>query len=497
MKTAIIRLARHDDVLSARDKLTWSHAQRALLVWPGKGRVLNSRLDLTLLQGHAQALGVQLALVTRERELAGYARQLGIPVFDNLRQANRPVWRKPRHAPQRPDLSQRRTRADLAAERSAWVADERTLTPWQRLAVFGVGLLAVVALLIFFTPGAQVTIQPAIQTQALTLDLTADLDATSPSLSGSLPARLLTVTVTGQQSAPSTGAVNQPERPAGGMVQLINLSDRALTVPAGTVLFSAGDPPVRFVTRQNVELDGQTGASASVTVQALASGKTGNLPAGSIQSVEGPLGFDLRVEQTERMSGGSERSSRGPSAADYAALEQQLRADLAADAQLLLEGQVGDFEWLLPGSLQVSRVLEQSQEPAVGQPGDRAALTMRVEVSGWVVSTQHIEAIAGAGFAANQPAATAPVSGSLQYQIAGPVTLDGRQARLEVRAERKLMPQWSAEGLKRRLTGARVSDVPRLLEQELGPGSGGQVQVFPAWWQRMPFLIFRIQVRGS
>ena len=96
MKTYILRLEPHDDLVSTRDKMGWAKDSRILLVWPEKHRLLNRRLDLILLQRHSRTLGSQLALVTRDPEVHYFAPRLGIPVFRSLHKAQGQHWRVPR-----------------------------------------------------------------------------------------------------------------------------------------------------------------------------------------------------------------------------------------------------------------------------------------------------------------------------------------------------------------------------------------------------------------
>ena len=93
MKTQIIHLEPHDDVISARDKMDWGQTGRILLVWPERGSVLTRRLDLVLLKRHSAFLGAQLAIMTSDADVLFHARRLAIPVFKNLRQAQRSHWR--------------------------------------------------------------------------------------------------------------------------------------------------------------------------------------------------------------------------------------------------------------------------------------------------------------------------------------------------------------------------------------------------------------------
>jgi hypothetical protein len=69
LKTQLIPLETHDDVISIRDKMSWAKTPRMLLVWPAKGRVDVRPLDLTLLRRHATSLGAELGLVTRDAEI--------------------------------------------------------------------------------------------------------------------------------------------------------------------------------------------------------------------------------------------------------------------------------------------------------------------------------------------------------------------------------------------------------------------------------------------
>ena len=93
MKTYVVQLEDHDDVISAGDKITWSKARRVLLIWPRAGRVLERQVDLLLLQRRCQALGAQFAVVTNSGAVRANARALGISVFASAEQAQRANWR--------------------------------------------------------------------------------------------------------------------------------------------------------------------------------------------------------------------------------------------------------------------------------------------------------------------------------------------------------------------------------------------------------------------
>src|SRR5512147_3161918 len=92
MKTQIITLESHDDLISIRDRMSWAKTPRILLVWPKSERIPLRPLDLKVLQRHAATLGAQLGLVTRHRNIRRESQALGIPVFISTGQAQRNPW---------------------------------------------------------------------------------------------------------------------------------------------------------------------------------------------------------------------------------------------------------------------------------------------------------------------------------------------------------------------------------------------------------------------
>ncbi|HNO30793.1 MAG TPA: hypothetical protein PKI78_03330, partial [Anaerolineales bacterium] len=92
MKTKIITLESHDDLISVRDKLSWAKTPRILLVWPKYEKVTLRLLDLKILQRHADSLGAQLGLVTRRFKVRRDAESLGIPVFASSAAAQKQIW---------------------------------------------------------------------------------------------------------------------------------------------------------------------------------------------------------------------------------------------------------------------------------------------------------------------------------------------------------------------------------------------------------------------
>ena len=92
MKTQIITLESHDDLISVRDRMSWGKSPRILLVWPKFERVTLRPVDLRVLQSHARTLGAELGLVTRIPNVQRDALGFGIPVFGTTAEAQRQAW---------------------------------------------------------------------------------------------------------------------------------------------------------------------------------------------------------------------------------------------------------------------------------------------------------------------------------------------------------------------------------------------------------------------
>ena len=190
MKTQIITLESHDDLISVRDKLSWAKTPRILLVWPKYEKVTLRLLDLKVLQRHADSLGSQLGLVTRRLNVRRDAESLGIPVFDSTTLAQKSAWHE---FPPRSQRIPKVPRRDLRAVRDSVREKE---APWRtsllgRMLVFTVGVIAFVTVAGIFVPRAAVTLYPESQLQSTVIPVAAGESFESVSITGNVPSRLL------------------------------------------------------------------------------------------------------------------------------------------------------------------------------------------------------------------------------------------------------------------------------------------------------------------
>jgi len=501
VKTYIIQLESHDDVISVRDKMGWSKAPRILLIWPRRGNVLGRQVDLTLLQRRAASLGAQLGVVTRQEAVMAYAQELGIPVFRGARQAQQSRWRRPRGHARRLDW-RKGQRAfvppdELRLQRAAF----KTETPrpgWLRLSAFAVGVLAVLALMAFFLPSAQVRLAPALRPQELTLDVWADPTIPVANPSGGMPAREISVVVEGSEQAPSTGSTSLPGRTADGRVVFTNLTAGSVDIPAETVVVTLDVPAVRFATTRAVTLEPGSGSTVEAPVRALTPGSAGNVEAGQVQALEGNTGLSVTVTNPTAIDGGTDQSGLAPTAKDYEGLYEKMLAALNVDAVEELTQQLNGVDALLPETVQVKRVLEAVREPEPGQPGDYARLRLRVEYTGWTIQPADLEQVAQTALEVDRPQNYQVVDGSLVIeQLSQPVMDENGRVRWQVKASRSLRAQWTDAQVAQALAGRSRGDAAEWLSSVLELAEAPQIQMSPNWWQRMPFLAFRIGVKSQ
>ena len=496
MKTYLVQLESHDDVISARDKISWSKAQRVLLVWPRKGSALERKVDLLLLLRHSQLLGVQLAVVTKSGDVRQNARALGIPVFAKSIQAQQSPWRRPRPRRRsfRPETRKPAVPEELRRQRETFRVRPR-LNRWVRIAVFLTGVAAFLALALFFMPSAQVELTPLRHEQRLTIRAWANPQISAANLSGGIPAYPLKVVVEGRDVSESTGLALFPDKAAFGEVTFTNLTDQAVIVPAGTVLLTLTRSPERFLVVRDVKVPAGAGLSATGSARAEVMGSGGNVPAGSIRAIEGPIGLRVTVEHSRAFTGGSDRRSPAPSRRDYEALHARLLGTLKLTALEELQSGLQPDQRLLYETIQVTETIAEEREPAINQPADRMQLILRVEFEGWYIQEKDLQAVAAMALDANLEPEFGGVPGSLVTTILDePERDESGSARWEMAVEREIEPFWSKDAAVQMIQGRRVEEAVKILQSRFSLTEPPRIKMFPSWWACVPFLPFRIEL---
>lgn len=497
MKVQIIYLDASDDQVSARDKLGWVQAQRALLVWPRRGSVLASRLDLKLIQRMAQHKGIALGLVTHDPVVRDHALDLGIPVFDSVDELPEDRWHVARNGRPRPaathvvsgDLVELGKRA--SAQRNG---QSRVVGPGRWL-VFVPAVAAVLGLLIVVAPSADIIVVPKTERQSLDLSLRLDADGGTDS-AGHLPARRLETTLSAELRTPTTGSALAPAGLARGTIEFTNLTGEPITIPAGTGVRTSGTgTSIRFLTLEPLKLEDKEGAQASVDVQAVAPGPSGNLPPGSLDAVEGPVGLIVSANNPEPTGGGRNGPQPGVSARDAQDLEVEVRRLLLSQAEHTLGDEVRDDEVLAPDSIAISQVLKETYDHRIGEPAESLKLQLSATLSGLAYSRSDLVDLAAQNLDASLGQGMQAVPGSLGYEDL--ITADDIAAppsAVRIRVWREVFPRIDTALARRIVRGLDQPTAIVALAREFQMGSLPRIRVYPAWWPRLPLLEIRIGV---
>ena len=197
-------------------------------------------------------------------------------------------------------------------------------SPLTRVAAFALSILALLSIAAVILPGAEITLTPQSQVQQITLDVRIDPNIDTINLSGAIPSRTVDIVLDGEQDIASEGFSSVPDQAAKVDILIANLTDQAFSIPAGTVIRTAGDQPMRFSISQYGQVPAGVGQTISLPAQALLPGVDGNIPAESLTIIEGSLGTRLTATNPMPASGGSNRRTLAPLANQRKQLYQQL-----------------------------------------------------------------------------------------------------------------------------------------------------------------------------
>jgi len=493
VKTQIITLESHDDLISVRDRLSWAKTPRILLVWPKYEKVTLRQVDLKVLQRHASSLGAQLGLVTRTRGVREDAEALGIPVFESAGQAQKVAWPKVKRRKlmrrSAPDKNLRAKREQAQVREEAWRAH-----PVTRVLALSIGVLSVLALVALFIPRAQIVLKPVTKTQSIVISVSANPSADAVFITGSLPLREKRIIVDGTQKVIVTGEGIIPQSKAQGVVEFRNLTQQSVTIPAGTVVSADA---IRFITTDDGVVNAGVDKKLELPIEAVEGGGAGNVEGETINVIEGRLGLSLSVTNLEPTTGGRELSSVQASDADRTRVKKLLMQTLEDQARENLSSELNSSDLLFEKTLNVSQTLSEEYDPPAGAAGTQLTLTMQVEFSVQYASASDLTELASLAMNASLPSGFRAADGADAVTMQ-PVTnpyVDGDGAlRWNMRAEREIVQAFDSAQVTQLVQGLGKKKAQSNLDENLPSATLPEIQLSPSWWPVVPLLPFRISV---
>lgn len=493
MKTQIITLESHDDLISVHDKFSWAKTPRILIVWPKYEKVVLRLLDLKILQRHADSLGAQLGLVTRRANVRRDAESLGIPVFKSTVAAQRNLWPdsapRSRRVPKAPRRDLRRIRDTVCEKESAW----RTSLSGRVLA-FAAGVIAVLAVAGLFVPHVSLTLFPQSQTQSVVIPVVASRSVEAVSVTGAIPARELSVTVEAQQSLAVTSSISVPKSKSQGIARFKNLRQTEVKIRAGTVVSTGMEPPIKFLTLHDVLLEPGLDKFVDVPIEALQSGSSGNVDGESISIVEGPLGLSVSVVNLNPITGGADSRVTGATNSDREKLRKMVMEDLLRDAEVRLLAQIAPADLLLADTLEVIKVTEENFVPAAGQPGKTLTLIMQVEFSARYVLADDLDQLTSDTLDTSIPNGFTPYRAASLKALTKPLTDKEGVTHFELEATRTLLRHVDTLQVYSIVRGRQLKTVKNELTSTLLLRDDPVIELVPRWWPWLPLIPFNISM---
>ncbi len=491
MKTQIITLESHDDLISVRDKLSWAKTPRILLVWPKYEKVTLRVLDLKVLQRHADSLGAQLGLVTRRVKVRRDAESLGIPVFISTSVAQRNLWPdsalRSRRVPKAPRRDLREVRGSVYEKEAPW----RT-SLLGRVLIFSAGVIAVLAMTSLFVPHAALTLHPEARTQSVVIPVAASELNETVSVTGQIPARMISTTVSADQSLAITSEISVPKSKSKGVARFTNLSQGEVDLPAGTMVTT--ESSIRFATLNDTRLPTGIDQFVDVPIEALEAGVQGNVPADTITIVEGPLGLSISVINPSATKGGTNSQLIGPSDNDRAKLRKVVVDNLRRDAETKLRAQIDPADLLLMDTFEVTKIIEEKFTPPAGQPGKTLDLNMQVEFSSRYVSDDDLKELSLSTLNSSVENGFAPQALPAYKIVGDPSTDNSGISHFDLGVTRTLLHEVDAMQVFSIVRGQKPESIKDELVSRLSLRQEPKISVTPSWWRWLPLIPFNISV---
>lgn len=507
MKEQIIQLEPHDDINSARDKLSWVRTPRVLLVFPEDSPILRQRLDLLLLQREATRQQAELAIVTIDPVIVEHCNELGIPTFGSVDSSYQQPWSSEKAhlgAPLPADEDELpRLTAELAASgsRLSERASALPLALRRVVAAFGLtGALILMAIaMLVGLPGATIRLSPAANQVSVTTAITVDPNVDPGFVdtdAGVIAGRTVGTEVEGSTTVETGGDALEPSQSSRGIVLFTSLLPEEITVPADTIVRTSAAQPVRFRTLNAVTLPAQVGETVEVPVEALKPGYESNVPSNHINEVEGTLGTRVAVTNPEPTRGGTADEVRAISEEDMeharSLLLQQLQQRALAEMQVTL---LDEEEYLPVESLSVVLVHTETFSGFVGEPADTLQLDMRVTVQGIAVDERLARQVVYAELADKVGAGYQIGTGTLAFRRGEVLGVDNdRRVTLLMYGAGDVSAAVDHSYVEAIVRGKSVQAAAAALEQGLPLASTPEIEPWPSFWPWMPVIPQRITI---
>ncbi|HEY5117873.1 MAG TPA: baseplate J/gp47 family protein [Anaerolineales bacterium] len=473
MKEQILSLEPTDNLQSLRDKITRVQAGRLILLWPTLTEPINRRLDFVLLRRWAAMAGSELILVSADPEVHRLTAQTGIPCYLSLKETALYGL-----SPHDRDLSGgftfRKTQTRPPAPLRINFSDRHS--PAVRIGVFVSAILSLIVLFLLLIPS--VKIHAVFPSRAI--EVSKPLDS---SLCASLSTHLEF-----SSRRETTGFIFVPIAYAKGIVLLANKSTRILNLPAGLRVSSKGS--IFLETTEGVIL--LPGKSQSVAASAVKPGPSGNLAAGAIDRVEGPLALSLEATNPGPISGGAQAWRSAVLQADLDALRTSLTDQARQEATKGMQNLATAGRTLVEKSLQVQFDPLDAADFPINTPSDTVGLTLHAIATALECPTDIVRSRAQnallSGLAPGETLYPSSVTVRLEENAQGAIDLHASGLAVKI-------PDLNAMALA--LRARTPGQAAAIMRSRFGARSVVGVDLWPMWIPVLPLFPYQIEIAAG
>ena len=412
-KKDVIYVDIEDDITSIIDKVKDAKASIVALVPPKRIGVLQSVVNLKLLQRAAQGADKRVVLITSDAALTSLAAGVAIPIAKNLQSKPEVPEAKPEDnedeeiingdelpvgelaaatgtavagtslaAARKPEATTKPVAASAAANAPKKTSKLPDFDKFRKKLFLGIG--AGVALVIFlvwaFVFAPQATVAITAQTNLINIDQTLQLkpNATADPAQNLLPATVKQTKKTASVDFDATGKKEVGDK-ATAQIALTNNNFTSKTIDAGTTLTSSGG--IAFVTDSSVTIPAggfpcgnfscPTPGSASVNVTAVERGSKNNGASGSVSGLPSNVSGTFKNPS----SGGTDKTATVVSQDDIDKARQQLQEQDANSVKTELKKQFDSGIIVIDESFK-AEAGQPTSSPAADQEATKGKLTV-------------------------------------------------------------------------------------------------------------------------
>jgi hypothetical protein len=476
-----------------------TEAEVLLYVPKGCEALERNRVNLAVLRRWADDLNLRLGVVIEDHETRGLAREVGLLVLHSIEQGQKANLRlldrrRRRHQglPPRPIssiLPLRATRPTVGKQ--GWASRRRAfgtlLVAALLFAALGLGLL-------FLVPSATVTLEPIHEPLQASMEIIAVAGLNEINYgSAEVPARTASVEREGTDMIATTGRIDVPDGYAQGVVVVANKTTIPVTITKGTVVRTSTGENVRFYAVSDARLPGELYGTVRVGILAAEPGPRGNVPAFTINVIEGELAAQADVLNDARTSGGTVRRMATVDGEDKVRLRARLMKQLQEDAYRELTAALAQSEFIPPDSLVIT-ILDEGFDHNNGDMADELTLTMRVKVSGLAIDTADGEELLLRMLEQRMKPGYHVVAGSASFKRESLLQATPEKARFEMSARAAAAAAIDAQAVSRAIAGQTVQAATENLSRQFVLESEPRIELSSSFLQRLPWWTARIRV---